>query len=269
MAKVETVSGTGASIPAEAEASSVARPAMDWIHLLGVRISKLTEEEAVERLHDFIRTREPHLVVTADSFAIVTASEDEEFRRILKCADMVTPDSTGIVWASRRLGCSLPERVSGVDLAERMCELAARQDYSVFLYGAAPGVADAAAANLRARYPALRIAGTAHGFIPDAEQEALLARIESARPDILLAALGIPRQEKWIYRHMQRLRVPVSIGVGGSFDVFAGRVSRAPAWMQRHGMEWAYRLFKNPRKIAKVRTLPRFVLMVMRYRSDG
>src|SRR5262249_56172282 len=110
--------------------------------------------------------------------------------------------------------------VSGVDLAERMCELAARQGYSVFLHGAAPGVADAAAANLCARYPALRIAGTAHGFIPEAEQETLVARIEAARPDILLVALGIPRQEKWIYRHMHRLRVPVSIVVAASFAVF-------------------------------------------------
>jgi N-acetylglucosaminyldiphosphoundecaprenol N-acetyl-beta-D-mannosaminyltransferase len=239
---------------------------MEWIDVMGIPVSRVTEAEAVERLAEFIRSREPHLVVTADSFAVVTATEDEEFHRILHGADMVTPDSTGILWAARHLGRPLPERVSGVDLAERLCELSARHGYSVFFYGAAPGVADAAAANLSARYPGLRIAGTAHGFLPPSEQEALLSRIEAAQPEILLVAMGIPRQEKWIAQHMERLRVPVAIGVGGSFDVFAGNVSRAPGWMQRHGMEWAYRLFKNPRKIAKVRTLPRFVLMVLRQR---
>src|SRR5207247_946386 len=124
------------------------------------------------------------------------------------------------------------ERVSGVDLAERLCESSALRGHSIFFYGAAPGVAEAAVANLGARYPGLRIAGTAHGFLAASEQEALLARIEAARPDVLLVALGIPRQEKWISRHMERLRVPVSIGVGGSFDVFAGKVARAPGWMQ-------------------------------------
>jgi N-acetylglucosaminyldiphosphoundecaprenol N-acetyl-beta-D-mannosaminyltransferase len=241
---------------------------MERIHLLGVPISRVTGGEALERIREFIRSREPHLVVTADSSAVVIASEDEEFRRIVNAADLVTPDSTGILWAARRLGFPLPERVSGVDLAERVCALSPLHDYSVFFYGAAPGVAEAAAANLSARYPGLRVVGTAHGFLAEAEQESLLARIEAARPDVLLVALGIPRQEKWIHRHMQRLRVPVSIGVGGSFDVFAGNVARAPAWMQRRGLEWAYRLIKNPRKISKVLTLPRFVLMVLRHRPE-
>lgn len=267
MVTVETESGTAARMPMEMVASVA--PAIDWIHLLGVALSRVTEEEALDRIEGFIRSKEPHLVVTADSSAIVIASEDEEFRRIVNAADLVTPDSTGILWAARRLGCPLPERVSGVDLAERLCERGARRGYSVFLYGAAPGVAETAAANLCARYPGLRIAGTAHGFLPEAEQETLLAQIEAARPDILLVAMGIPRQEKWIHRHMPRLQVPVAIGVGGSFDVFAGNVARAPGWFQRHGLEWAYRLYKNPRKIAKVLTLPRFVLMVLRHRADA
>jgi N-acetylglucosaminyldiphosphoundecaprenol N-acetyl-beta-D-mannosaminyltransferase len=268
MATVEMENGTAARMPVEMVTSVAAEPVMDTIHLLGVAISRVSREEALSRIEAFIRSKEPHLVVTADSSALVIASEDEEFRRIVNAADMVTPDSTGILWAARRLGCPLIERVSGVDLAERLCELGARRGYSLFLYGAAPGVADTAAANLSARYPGLRIAGTAHGFLPESEQEALLARIEAARPDILLVAMGIPRQEKWIHRHMPRLQVPVAIGVGGSFDVFAGNVARAPGWFQRHGLEWAYRLYKNPRKIAKVLTLPRFVLMVLRHHAD-
>jgi N-acetylglucosaminyldiphosphoundecaprenol N-acetyl-beta-D-mannosaminyltransferase len=268
MVTVGMENGTAARMPVEMVTSVAAEPAIDWIHLLGVALSRVTLEEALARIEGFIQTREPHLVVTADSSAIVIASEDEEFRRIINAADLVTPDSTGILWAARRLGYALRERVSGVDLAERLCERGARYGYSLFLYGAAPGVAEAAAVKLCARYPGLRIAGTAHGFLPEAEQEALLARIEAARPDILLVAMGIPRQEKWIHRHMARLQVPVAMGVGGSFDVFAGNVARAPGWFQRHGLEWAYRLYKNPRKIAKVLTLPRFVLMVLRHHAD-
>jgi N-acetylglucosaminyldiphosphoundecaprenol N-acetyl-beta-D-mannosaminyltransferase len=215
-------------------------------------------------LEEFIRSGEPHMVVTADSSAIVIAAADEEFRRIVNSADLVTADSAGILWAARRLGCPLPERVSGVDLADQLCALCARSGHSVFLYGAAPSVAEAAAANLQARYPGLRIAGMAHGFLNDAEQQRLMETIHAARPQVLLVAMGIPRQEKWIYRNLARLGVPVAMGVGGSFDVFAGRVRRAPVWMQRRGLEWIYRLLSNPRKIAKVATLPRFVWMVLR-----
>jgi N-acetylglucosaminyldiphosphoundecaprenol N-acetyl-beta-D-mannosaminyltransferase len=239
-------------------------PPLDWISLLGVRVTRLTRAGALETLQAFIESGDPHLVVTADSSAVVIAREDEEFRRIVNAADLVTADSTGILWATRRQGQPLPERVSGCDLAEQLCAMSAREGYSVFLYGAAPGVAEEAAARMKARYPGLTIAGTAHGFLGDTEQEQLIETIRAARPHVLLVAMGIPRQEKWIHRNLTRLNVPVSIGVGGSFDVFAGRVRRAPLWMQRHGLEWAYRLAANPKKIAKVLTLPRFVWMVLR-----
>jgi N-acetylglucosaminyldiphosphoundecaprenol N-acetyl-beta-D-mannosaminyltransferase len=237
---------------------------LDWFPMLGVRVTRLTRAQAMATLEEFIRSAEPHLVVTADSSAIVIAAADEEFRRIVNSADLVTADSAGILWAARRLGCPLPEQVSGVDLADQLCALCARSGYSVFLYGAAPGVAEAAGANLQARYPGLRIAGTAHGYLSDEEQQRLVETIRAARPQVLLVAMGIPRQEKWIHRNLARLGVPVAMGVGGSLDVFAGRVRRAPVWMQRHGLEWIYRLLSNPRKIAKVATLPRFVWMVLR-----
>lgn len=240
--------------------------AVQTVSLLGIRVTRLTNAEALECLERFIESGRPHLVVTADSSGVVVARRDEEFRRIVNSADLVTADSAGIVWAARRLGQPLPERVSGCDLAERLCALAAQRGYSVFFYGAAPGVAEAAATNMQARYPGLRVAGTSHGFLSPPEQEALVERIRAARPDILLVALGIPRQEKWIHAHRERLGVPVMIGVGGSFDVFSGRVRRAPLWMQRHGLEWIYRLASNPRKLAKVATLPRFVWMVLRER---
>jgi N-acetylglucosaminyldiphosphoundecaprenol N-acetyl-beta-D-mannosaminyltransferase len=237
---------------------------LEWIPMLGVRVTRLTSAEALRRLETFIESGLPHLIVTADSSGVVIASEDEEFRRIVNGADMVTADSTGILWAARRQGTPLPERVSGVDLAEQLCALAARRGYRVFFYGAAPGVADAAAVNMQARYPGLTIAGTAHGFLTPEEQSALVERVRAARADILLVALGIPRQEKWLATNLNRLGVPVTMGVGGTFDVFSGRVRRAPLWMQRHGLEWFYRLATNPKKLAKVASLPRFVWMVLR-----
>src|SRR4051794_36305585 len=142
MTTVETSMSRASRISAAVETSAgamVARPAMDWIRLMGIPVSRVTEQEAVERLQEFVRSGEPHLIVTADSFAMVTAAEDAEFRGILEGAAMVTPDSTGILWAARRLGTPLPERVSGVDIAERLCELAAIHGYSIFLYGGAPG----------------------------------------------------------------------------------------------------------------------------------
>jgi N-acetylglucosaminyldiphosphoundecaprenol N-acetyl-beta-D-mannosaminyltransferase len=240
------------------------------VKVLDVPISRVNQEEAMEILAGFVRSGEPHMVVTADASAAVIAAGDAEFRSIVNAADLVTPDSTGILWAARRLGRPLPERVSGVDLAERLCELAGRHGWGVFFYGAAPGVAEAAAAQMQARFTGMRIAGTAHGFLNEAEQAGLEEKIRAARPEILLVAMGIPRQEKWIYKRLNTLQVPVAMGVGGSFDVFAGNVNRAPVWMQRRGMEWLYRLAMNPKKISKVATLPRFVLMVLqRGRRDS
>jgi N-acetylglucosaminyldiphosphoundecaprenol N-acetyl-beta-D-mannosaminyltransferase len=237
---------------------------VEWVDLLDVRISRVDQGEALAILTEFVRSGQPHLVVTADAAGLVTAASDLEFRAIVRGADLVTPDSSGILWAARRRGTPLPERVSGVDLVEQLCRLAGKHDWSVFFFGAAPGVAAAAAARLQERFPGMRVAGTEHGFLSKEEQITLEERIRVARPDVLFVAMGIPRQEKWIWQRKEALGVPVSMGVGGSFDVFAGHVTRAPLWMQRRGIEWLYRLWKNPRKISKVATLPRFVLLVLR-----
>jgi N-acetylglucosaminyldiphosphoundecaprenol N-acetyl-beta-D-mannosaminyltransferase len=245
-------------------------PEIPWIDLLGMRISRLNRRQTLEFLQDFIRSGEPHLVVTADASGHVIASGDPEYLRIVNEAALVTPDSTGILWAAKRLGTPLEERVSGVDLAEQLCAGSAARGYGVYLYGAAPGVAEAAAETMRRRYPGANIVGTADGFRSSPEQQAELLRdIREKTPAVLLVAMGIPKQEKWIARHLDELRVPVCMGVGGSLDVFSGQVSRAPLWMQRRGLEWLYRLSKNPKKYAKVATLPVFVVRVLTRRRLG
>jgi N-acetylglucosaminyldiphosphoundecaprenol N-acetyl-beta-D-mannosaminyltransferase len=234
------------------------------IDLLGMKISRVNRAETLRLLQEFIDSGEPHLIITADASAHVIASSDHDYLRIVNGAALVTPDSTGVLWGARKLGTPLEERVSGVDLAEQLCAESARRGYGVYFYGAAPGVADEAAETMRQRYPGANIVGTADGFQNSPEQQAaLLQDIREKRPAVLLVAMGIPKQEKWIASHLEALRVPVCMGVGGTFDVFSGRAKRAPLWMQRRGLEWLYRLIQNPKKYSKVATLPVFMLRVL------
>lgn len=199
----------------------------------------------------------------------VMAERDSELRRIVDSAELVTPDSAGILWACRRMGRPLPERVSGVEIVERLCAASAEKGYRLYFLGAAPGVAENAAARMQTRYPGCRIIGTRDGYFREGEDAAVVREIAAARPDVLCVAMGIPKQEKWIARHRTALGVPVLIGVGGTFDVFSGKVKRAPHWMQQLNLEWLYRFARNPRKIRKVMTLPRFVWMTLRARNQA
>jgi N-acetylglucosaminyldiphosphoundecaprenol N-acetyl-beta-D-mannosaminyltransferase len=237
--------------------------ARNSIELLGVRIDDVDMAASLEAIDGFIRSRTPHIVVTADASCVVLARKDAELREIVNSADLVTPDSIGILLAARLNGKPLTERVSGCDMVVHLCERASRLGYRVFLLGAAPGVADAAAEKLRERFPGLDIVGIQHGYFKPEETEAVVSMIRAAEPDLLFVAFGIPLQEKWIRRHMEALGAPVCMGVGGSFDVLSGKVKRAPKWMQRYGLEWVYRLASNPRKIGKVMTLPVFAALVV------
>jgi N-acetylglucosaminyldiphosphoundecaprenol N-acetyl-beta-D-mannosaminyltransferase len=239
------------------------------ITILGVGIDNVDTSSALDIIEGFIRERKPHMVVTADSSGIVLADTDHELREIMNSADLVTPDSFGVLWASRRQGTPLQERVSGIDVVKLLCARGSEHEYSVFLLGAAPGVAETAADNLKHRCPGLRIAGTYHGYFSEEESGSVIEQIRESKPDILFVALGIPRQEKWIALHMKELDVPVAMGVGGSFDVISGNVRRAPKWMQDHGLEWLFRLYSDPRKIRKVLQLPRFVLMILHAGRSG
>jgi N-acetylglucosaminyldiphosphoundecaprenol N-acetyl-beta-D-mannosaminyltransferase len=184
----------------------------------------------------------------------------------MECAVLVTPDGFGLLWAGKRLRQPFPERVSGVDLVEQLTRLSHEKGYRLYLLGAAPGVAERAAQNLLARYPNAQIVGVQHGYFTPADEPAIVAQVAAAQPDVLLVGMGMPRQEKWAWRHRDQLGAPVMIGVGGSFDVYGGVVKRAPQWLQRIGCEWLWRLIQDPRKIKKVRNLPRFAYRVLRER---
>ncbi|MCW5942313.1 MAG: WecB/TagA/CpsF family glycosyltransferase [Fimbriimonadaceae bacterium] len=242
------------------ETSSVAR---DLAPILGTPVDLVDMDRAIAAIESLIRVGEPSLVVTVDTSAIVLAQTDAELREVQAGASLATPDSIGVLWALRRRGIALPERVSGVDLVARICGLSADHGYRIFLLGAAPGVAEMAAERLRLLYPGCNIVGTRHGYFPPESDETVAAEVAAYHPDVLIVAMGIPRQEKFLWRTRHLHRAKVGIGVGGSLDVFGGKAKRAPRIVQRLNLEWLWRLILNPRKLPKALTLPKFVWMVL------
>ncbi len=239
------------------------------VEILGVGVDRVDAAEALARVQALIRAGRPAQVVTANAELVMHARRDPELAEVVRQAALVVPDGIGLIWAAGLLGDPLPERVPGIELAERLVAESGSAGYSVYFLGAAPGVAEEAAARLRARYPDLQLAGVRHGYFRPEEEPAVLEAIASARPGLLLVGLGMPRQEKWIARHLAQLGVPVAVGVGGSFDVWSGRVRRAPRWMQRLGLEWAYRLARQPRRALRMTALPRFAAAVLAERWWG
>lgn len=230
---------------------SISRPAP--VAMLGVVFDNVTFAETLKRIQDMVATRQPHYIVTANVDFLVQARRDAELRRILAEAHLVLCDGTPLVWASKLLGNPLPERVAGSDLAPQLIRLAAKNNYRLFLLGATPEANEQAAARVRAQFPNLSVAHYSPPFrpLPEMDHADIACRIRAARPDILLVAFGCPKAEKWMAWHYRALGVPVVIGVGGTIDFLAGRVRRAPVWMQRAGLEWLFRLGREPRRLFK------------------
>lgn len=232
------------------------------VTILGVPVDVITMGEAVARIDGFIEKRTPVLVATANAEMLMRATHDGALRRILQGAAMVTPDGAGTVWAAHHLGHAMPERVAGYDMVQELMREAPAKHRRIFFFGSAPGVADKAKKKAEQLYPGIEIVGTRNGFFTAADEPAIIEEIKAAHPDILLAALGVPKQEKWLAKHLSELSVPVAIGVGGTFDVMAGVMKRAPRWMQRAKLEWLFRGMMQPQRAGRLLALPRFVLKV-------
>jgi N-acetylglucosaminyldiphosphoundecaprenol N-acetyl-beta-D-mannosaminyltransferase len=231
--------------------------------VLGVRVDCLDMQGALHRVEELVDAGGHHLVATVNPEFVMRARSDHDFARVLESADLCLPDGFGVVWAARRGGCAMPGPVTGVDLIPPLAELCARRGFRLFLLGAGPGVAADLAAQLRSSHPDLDV--QAHVGSPDASADAeTVELIETQRPHLLLVAYGAPRQELWIDRVARRLGVPVAIGVGGSFDYLTGRVPRAPRWMREAGMEWLFRLGRQPWRIRRMAVLPVYALKVIR-----
>lgn len=220
-------------------------------------------EAAIDRIAQLVDAGGHHLVATVNPEFVMRARADHEFALVLESADICLADGSGVVWAARRQGCTIREPVTGVDLIPPLAALCARRHFRLFLLGAAPGVAAELATRLRAQQPALEVA--VHTGSPDpASDFETVAVIQSHRPHVLLVAYGAPNQELWIRRMSDRLGVAVAIGVGGSFDYLTGRVPRAPAWMRRAGLEWLFRLIRQPWRIRRMAVLPLYAWRVLR-----
>lgn len=230
--------------------------------VLDVMVDSVTMDEAIEIVESYMKEKKPSIVATANAEMIMMANRDPELKQILNGADLVVPDGAGTVWAARHLGFAMPERVAGYDLVQRLLARAPERGTGVFFLGSAPGVAQMAKAAAEVKFPGLRVVGARDGYFSSAQEPEVIEEIRAARPDLLLVALGVPRQEKWIQRHMRKLAVPVSIGVGGTLDVMAGIVKRAPVWMQKAKLEWLYRGMRQPKRIGRLTALPRFVMKV-------
>ena len=232
------------------------------VNILGVDVDAVTMAEAVDVVRRAMDTRAGVMVATANAEMLMRATHDEELRRILNASALVVPDGAGTVWAARHLGHAMPERVAGYDLAQELLHCAPAEGHSVYFFGSAPGVAEKAKAKAEQLYPGIEIVGVRNGFFSPADNAAIIAEIRAARPDLLLVALGVPKQEKWIAAHLAELDVPVAIGVGGTLDVMAGVMKRAPHWMQKAKLEWLFRGLMQPKRAGRLLALPKFVLKV-------
>ena len=222
--------------------------------ILGVRFDNLTQQEAAQRGRQLLEEDKFHYVVTPNPEFLLAAEKDPEFRRVLNAADLVLPDGIGVVYSAKILGTPLKERVPGIEFAEAMLSALNDMGGRLYLLGAKPGVAEEAGRRICARYPALVLCGTHDGYFKD--EQAILPEIAAAKPDLLFVCLGAPKQEKWMARWGRHTGAKLAIGLGGCLDVFAGNVQRAPERWQKLGLEWAYRLKKEPKRIGRMAKLP-------------
>jgi len=235
--------------------------------ILGVAFDNVTMEEAVERAQQLLAQPGPHMVVTPNAEIVQQAQGDPEFSSLISHADLVIPDGVGVIYASKILGRPLKGRVPGVDFAARLMETMAARGQKLFLLGAKPGVAEIAAANLMATYPGLAVCGTHDGYFK--EDAPVAAAIRASGADVVFVCLGAPKQEKWICKNGGDTSARLLIGLGGSLDVFAGQVERAPEGWQKAGMEWLYRAIKQPARFKRIAKLPLFLCSAVGARIQG
>ena len=237
---------------------------MDSRSVLGIRVDDVTYDEAIQAIDGFIHAGGSHIVTTPNPEFVMMARSDPEFLSLLNRAALAIPDGVGLLWAGRQSGLPFREHVRGTDLILRLARHSAHAGYRWFLLGAAPGVAERAAAALTAREPELRIVGAYAGLAdPEGDSDTRKAIETAGGADVVLVAYGAPRQERWMARNLEAAGVPVGIGVGGVFNYLAGVAPRAPAWLRTIELEWLHRLVTQPWRWRRQLSLPRFVLLVL------
>ncbi|WP_243138054.1 WecB/TagA/CpsF family glycosyltransferase [Heliorestis acidaminivorans] len=249
------------------------------IYILGSPVHTLTLQESVQHISKLLERGGLHQIITANPEILYSARKDEDLQKLIAGASLVTADGIGVVWAARQQGEKLRERVTGIDLMAELLTVAGSKNWSCYFLGAAPGVAEKAGQKIKELHPGLSIAGTRHGYFKKEEEQIIIEEILEKKPQLLFVGLGAPRQEKWINnlfktvtekqaRNLQQAG-HIAMGVGGSFDVFAGTVKRAPQWTQKMHIEWLYRLLSQPTRIKRQVRLPLFALEVLRQKRSN
>lgn len=228
---------------------------------LGVEVCALNMTQTLEAVNEIIKKRIPSFIVAINPEKIMKAAEDNGLKKLLNSAALKIPDGIGIVIASKLNHGIIKSRVTGIDLMNNICQLADEKGYRVFMLGAKPEVADKASEILKQKYKNINIVGTLDGYFKS--DELAVNKIKEVKPDILFVALGSPRQENWITENMSKLEVPLLMGVGGSYDVICGNIERAPQWMCKFGLEWFFRLIKEPWRYKRMLVLPVFLYKVI------
>ena len=219
--------------------------------IFDVPITLCSLGEGVRLIENLMSDRTPKLVVLANAHTLNLAYEQEPYKRVLQSAALVLRDGTGVSWAVKRKGIGSGHNFVGTDFVPDFCRYTSQKGYRFFFLGSEPGVAEAARKNLESLVPDVVVAGEQHGYFDEDQSAKIIEIINSTRSDILLVAMGNPKQEQWIARHLDRLNVPVCIGVGALFDYLSGRVTRAPRWMLDLGLEWVFRLLLEPERMWK------------------
>jgi N-acetylglucosaminyldiphosphoundecaprenol N-acetyl-beta-D-mannosaminyltransferase len=233
------------------------------IEILGVPVDCVSMRGALDFVDELVRQAQPAAVIAVNPEKVMKARQDPWLLDQLRQAALLLPDGIGVVWAARLLENVGLERVPGADLMMALCERSQAQGYRVFMYGASPAVNAAARATLQGTFPRLQIVGSRDGYLPQQAMAGLIDEINASGTDILFVALGSPRQEFWMSTYLPGLRVKVCQGVGGTFDVIAGTVRRAPLRWRDLNLEWAYRLLREPRRLARQVVLPKFAWRVL------
>lgn len=242
---------------------------VERIKILGIPVDMVNMNQAMEIFEKLMESEDCSLIVTPNSEIIVNASRDNELKEIITSADLVIPDGIGLVYASRILGCPLSERVTGIDFLNSVLGWLEQNDKSIYFLGSKPGkdgkpgVAELAAIHIKEAFTGLKVAGTHHGYFSRNEEAELIKEINDSGADFLCVALGAPKQEKFIAKYREILQVKAAIGVGGSLDVWAGTVKRAPEFYRKHGLEWLYRFIQEPSRYKRIAALPLFMLKVL------
>ena len=224
---------------------------------MGVGFDNLTKSEFTAKAEDMLQNGERGYVVTPNAEIVYEAIHDDGFRQLLNDASLVLPDGAGVVLGAKILGTPVKEKVAGIEFGEEVCRLLAKNGGKLYLLGGKPGIAKAAGEKLVEKYPGLTFCGAADGYFKD--EQAVVAKINEAKPDVLFVCLGAPKQELFIKNHFDELDVTLMLGLGGSLDGYAGVAQRAPRWMIDLSLEWLYRLLKEPRRLGRMMRLPKFV----------